>query len=425
MSTATATPATGMTAATETRTRLGPILVATDGTTSADAAVRAGGQLALRTGNAVHVLAVLEPAPIVAADYGILLPPIETEQARQDALEGRVRAQVRELVGPDNAWTIEIRHGDPASVIAHAGTELDARLIVLGLGHHDLLDRLFGGETALHALRIGHAPVLAVPRTFQHLPARIAIATDFSNASLAAGKAAIDMLPGLTMVYLAHVAPRLELQPEAYAAWINEYGTGVEPAFSRMRAELGLPRGVTVETITLTGKPSKALLEFAKAAHLDAIVTGSRGAGLIDRILVGSTATSLIRGAHCAVFAVPTAIGSEVPANRRDVEVPRADWTNRLEEFTRRNAGRQAILEVDDPEIGAQAQQRGYPFLGAAYDHHDGRIEIMLGEQNSTRHLTRGISDVRSVDLLQDSLGRDAVLRIAHGSGQTILTLVR
>jgi len=49
----------------------------------------------------------------------------------------------------------------------------------------------------------------------------------------------------------------------------------------------------------------------------------------------------------------------------------------------------------------------------------------MLGEQDSTRHFTRGISGVTSVDLLKDADGRDAVLRIAHGSGQTILTLVR
>jgi nucleotide-binding universal stress UspA family protein len=427
MSTAMATPATGATLVGAMPTHLGPLVVATDGTTSADAAIRAAAQYAQRANWPVTVVAVLEPAPIVAADYGILMPPIETEQARQQALEQRVRAQIREIVGSAAAnWTVEVRHGDPASTVARAARELDARLIVLGLGHHDLLDRLFGGETALHALRLARSPVLAVPQTFQHLPARIAIATDFSNASLAAGRTAIEMLPTLTMVYLAHVAPRLELQPEAYAAWINEYGTGVEPAFARLRAELNVPRGVTVETITLTGKPSRALLEFAKAAHLDAIVTGSRGAGLMDRILVGSTATSLIRGAHCTIFAVPTPLGAET-ATMGAVEtvVPETEWSARLAEFTKRNAGRQATLEVDDPEIGAQSQQSGYPFLGAAYDHNDRRIEIMLGEQASTRHFTRGITDVRSVDLLQDAHGRDAVLRIAHGSGQTILTLVR
>ena len=425
MSLATLSPNPSASRSTTAHTQLGPILVATDGTTAADAAVRAAAQLVARSGSAVHVLAVLEPTPIVATEYGILLPPTETEVARRDVLERRVRAQLREVVGGDSEWTLELLTGDPAAVIARTASELDARVIVLGLGHHDLLDRLFGGETALHALRRSHCPVFAVPQNFTHLPTRIAIAADFSATSLAAGQAALRLLPGLSVVYLAHVAPRLDMQPEAYAAWLSEYGGGMEQAFAKMRAELEIPAGVSVETMALTGKPSRALLEFAKAAHLDAIVTGSRGAGFVDRLLVGSTATALVRGAACAVLAVPAPLGKAPEVWGPSTEVGEADWATRLQDFTKRNAGRPALLEVDDPEYGAQAVHHGYPFLGAAYDHHDHRVEIMLGEQNSTRHFTRGIGDVHSVDLLLDALGRDAVLRIAHGSGQTILTLVR
>lgn len=402
----------------------GPVLVATDGTTSADAAIRAAAQYVARSATPVVVLAVLPPAPIVAADYGILLPPIETEQVRRDALEQRVRAQLREIVGPQCTWRVEFRTGDPASRIAAAATEYQAQVIVLGLGHHDLLDRLFGGETALHALRMSHVPVLAVPQGFKAMPARVAIATDFSPASLHAARTAVQLFaPWLSMVYIAHTAPRLELQPEAYAAWMTQYGSGVEPAFQRFVASLQLPPGVTVETITLNGKPSRAILEFGRAAHVDAIVTGSRGAGLIDRLLVGSTATGIVRGAQCTVLAVPQF--ASAGAGEHLEHVATEDWARVLSEFTRRNAGRSARLEVDDPDYGAQAQHHGYPFLGAAWDHHDQRVEIMMGEQDSTQHFTRGVSDVRSVDLLRDAQGRDVVLRIAHGSGQTILTLVR
>ncbi|MGQ0646289.1 MAG: universal stress protein [Gemmatimonadaceae bacterium] len=425
MSTTMATPATGAASVHETHTRLGPIVVATDGTSSSDAAVQAAVQLAERASAPIHVLTVLEPALIVAADYGVLLP-LEAEEVRQKALEQQVRTQIRQIAGPSAAWTVDLQEGDPVSVITRTARDLDARLIVMGIGHHNILDRLFGQETVLRTLRTTRSPVFAVPQTFQHLPSRIAIATDFSQASLDAGRAALALLPGLTMVYLAHAAPRLELQPEAYAAWLGEYGNGVAPAFERMLSELAVPAGVVVETITLTGKASRALLDFAKSAHLDALVTGSRGARLIERLLVGSTATALVRGAQCSVLAVPAALGSEREhGSTPETHVPREDWAHQLEEFTRRNAGRAASLEVDDPEIGAQAQHRGYPFLGAAYDHHDGRIEIMLGEQNSTRHLTRGISDVRSLSLLRDKEGRDSVLRVAHGEGQTILTLVR
>ena len=97
-----------------------------------------------------------------------------------------------------------------------------------------------------------------------------------------------------------------------------------------------------------------------------------------------------------------------------------------LEAFTRRNIGRLASLEVDDPELGAQAQEHGYPFLGVAWDHHDERVEIMLGDfEGVGRHLTRGIGGVTAIDVLRDNHGRDWILRLAHGTGQTILSFTR
>ncbi len=401
------------------RTNARPVVVASDGTTGSDAAVRIGAQLTAHDRAPLHVITVLPPAPLVAADYGVLLPPIDTEEQRKAALEARVQAQLREILGGADV-TLEVRTGDPASRVAAYAREAGARLVILGLGHHDLLDRIFGGETALHVLRQATVPVLAVPAQAQSLPTRVIVAMDFSAASVQAARAVLDTFPAVSILYLVHVAPRLDLQPEAYAAWMSEYSGGVEPAFTRIREELNVPASVTVETMTLTGKPSRALLDFARSAHVDAIVTGSRGAGFVDRMLIGSTATGLIRGAHSMVLGVPARAVSEIPGADAG-----SAWAALLTEFTRRNAGREATLEVDDVELGAQAVNRGYPFLGAAWDHHDKRVEVMMGEQDTTRHFTRGISGVTSVDVLRDAHGRDAVLRIAHGSGQTILTLVR
>jgi hypothetical protein len=76
--------------------------------------------------------------------------------------------------------------------------------------------------------------------------------------------------------------------------------------------------------------------------------------------------------------------------------------------------------------LGAQAQEHDYPFLGVAWDHHDERVEIMLGDFDGTgRHLTRGIGGVTAIDILRDEKGRDWILRILHGAGQTILALAR
>ncbi len=147
--------------------------------------------------------------------------------------------------------------------------------------------------------------------------------------------------------------------------------------------------------------------------------------------MVGSTATGIIRGAECAVLGVPTLyrrriVSQVTPEKVSGVPAEAAQWAGQLEVFTQRNAGRTVSLEVDDPELGAQFQVSGYPFLGASYDHNDRRVELMLGELGeSERHLSRGISDVRAVEVMRDAEGRDVALRVAHGEGQTLLLIER
>ncbi len=391
--------------------------------------MHAAAQMAAHSGADVFAIAVLEPIPLVSGDYGLLLPPTDAVEARREALGQRVREQVREVVGESAKWHIEILEGDPASVIARTAREHNARMIIMGIGHHELIDRLFGGETALRTLRLSRVPVWAVASTFKAIPTRAVVATDFSAASVRAARAAIGLFDSLSMVYLAHVAPRLEVQPEAFAIWLATYGEGLEPAFARVKAELQLPDSVRVETITLQGKPSRELLNFAQSTQADLLVTGSRGSGLLDRLLVGSTATGLVRGSAHSIFGVPAPLGNERlvrSPSAHEVSMDGAQWTKGLEAFTKRNAGRRSTLEVFDPDFGAQVQEHDYPFLGAAYDHHDRRVELMLGDFGIPgRHLTRGISNVTSIDELRDEKGRDWILRIRHGQGQTILTLAR
>jgi nucleotide-binding universal stress UspA family protein len=407
-------------------TQLGPIVCATDGTTSSDSALQLASQLAKRDKADLVVVAVLEPVPMLAAEYGMLLPPLETDQERRDALTGRVKLQMREIGGDaSNSWALDVRSGDPAVTIVRAATEVGARLIVMGQGHHDFVDRMLGSETAIHVIRRGRTPVLTVPVGCTQLPERVAIATDFSAASVHAARTALNLLPGIELVYVTHVAPTRDVPPSIYNAWLSAHNEGADRAFKRVVADLAIPDGTVAETMTLTGNPAKSLVEFAKAARLQLIVTGSRGAGFVDRLLVGSTATGLVRRAECCVLAVPTP-ATHSHADSDTVQLPRAQWAKGLQEFTDRNAARIASVEVDDMSFGAQAQLRDYPLLGAAYDHVDDRVDLMFGDQQSTRrHLSRGIPNPLSVDILRDKKGNDLALHIAHESGQTIVTFDR
>jgi nucleotide-binding universal stress UspA family protein len=104
---------------------------------------------------------------------------------------------------------------------------------------------------------------------------------------------------------LVHVAPRWDLQPTAFVEWRAEYERGVGPAFERVIRELEAPRNISVATSIREGKTTKELLNAADELSADVIVVGSKGLGFLDRVLVGSTATGVIRGAHCSVFAFP------------------------------------------------------------------------------------------------------------------------
>jgi hypothetical protein len=78
---------------------------------------------------------------------------------------------------------------------------------------------------------------------------------------------------------------------------------------------------------------------------------------------------------------------------------------------------------VDDVNVGAQAEMSGYHFLGATYEPRDGRASLMFGDTTGMGpHLVRGISKVRSVDILRGSHDKpDVALAISHSGGQTLL----
>ncbi len=283
------------------------IFLATHGMKESDAAVRAADQLAEASERSVTVVAILEPPPLVAGEYGFVIPVDDLVEERRDVLLERVRGQLKDVLGRAPGWPIELRSGDPPATIAKVADAADADVIVMGLGHHHMMDRVFGGETTLHTLRAARTPIFAVPQSYSTRPQRAIVGVDFSGAGMAAAQRALSVLPSLTSVTLLHVAPRWDLQPTAYAEWRAEYERGVGPAFERVIRELDATPNVRVTTAIREGKTTKELIAAADDEKADVIIVGSKGLGFLDRVLVGSTATGVIRGAHCSVFAFPVA----------------------------------------------------------------------------------------------------------------------
>lgn len=403
----------------------GPLLVATDATTASDSAMRLADRLSQRSGRDVIVLSVQATAHIAAAEMQMVVPPgYETE--RRDGLRALVREQLSRT-GVDANWRIEILSGDPATNIVRVATEHAASLVIMGLGEHGMYDRLMGDETVLRVLRLGSVPVLAVAPGFDSLPRRVLATTDFTPSSVRAASLASDVMSNDGTLTLAHVIPD-DVDASNWKSPNAAFQGTLGRAFDLAIARIGVSANGRVERCVVAGDPATSLLQLVEHTHPDLIVAGSHGRGFLSRLMLGSVSQRLVRAARCSVLVAPPEDGpnylDEVPAVT--TRFASYEWSERLEEFTRRNASRGATLEVIDPDVGAQVEQRGFPFLGASFDPRDGRVQIMLGDARlHGRHLTRMISGVSAVQVLRDRSGRDVLLRVAHGRGQTLLTLER
>ena len=63
--------------------------------------------------------------------------------------------------------------------------------------------------------------------------------------------------------------------------------------------------GVAYETIEDIGDPARVLIEYCDTVDADLLVVGRRGAGLIERIVLGSVANRVAHDAPCPVMLIP------------------------------------------------------------------------------------------------------------------------
>jgi nucleotide-binding universal stress UspA family protein len=402
----------------------GPLIVATDTTTASDSAMRLAHTIAYRSHCAVIVVSVHVPMPMSAPEMQMAVPP-SMEADRREALRGQVKDQLFRT-GIDEDWQVVIATGDPSATIVRVARENEASLVIMGLGEHGLFDRLLGDETVIRVLRLGTVPVLAVAPGFEDLPGRVLATTDFTPSSIRAASLAADLMsPGGTLT-LAHVLSD-DVDPANWQSTNAGYNGTLGRAFDLAISRIGIGQPENIERCVLAGDPGRALARLVNATRPDLIVAGSHGHGFLTRLRLGSVSQQLVRGAKCSVLVAPPEEGpsflDEVPA--ATTRFAAYEWSERLEEFTRRNTGRIATLEVIDPEIGAQIEEKGFPFIGAAFDPRDGQVQVMVGDFDGNRHLTRNIMGVTAVQVLRDRQGRDMLLRVAHGRGQTLLTLER
>lgn len=287
-----------------------PVLLATDGTNAAGAAVRFTGALARNRHAAPLVLTVLPPLANRREDPAAAAGA-PTDQSAEAERRGRQLRDIREHLGafggrgPGGAvtWPVDLAVGRPAATIVQEARRRDVGSIVVGLRRHGTLDRLFRDETALIVVRTAAVPVLAIAPTLTDLPRCVIAAVDFSRASLAAARAAASVLADGATLLLVHVQPEMG-SVRAAAGYGTAYSQGVGSAFTRLHQELDVPAGVAVEPVLLRGDATTELLALADRVGADLIAVGGQSQGP-DRLSLESVTRSLVREGRVSLLVVP------------------------------------------------------------------------------------------------------------------------
>jgi len=282
----------------------GPILVATDGTVPGDSAFRAASAIAAKLCATVEVVIVVYPLPVLVPEPSVLMQPLIASPEMLSASRDRVIARTRPLAPEGLKWHVDVEYGRPSAEITDKAHSRHARLIVIGLVHHNVVDRILDGDTALEVVRKSHAPVLLASQDWTGLPKHAVFAVDFSVQSMAAARVGLRLMSDTSTIVLAHVRQPVTMF-DGVGIWEEEYEQVATRELGRFAEALNVPSGMHVEQKVLSGNPSASLLDFAQRTEADLVVAGTRGAGLMQRLLVGSVATRLMHHSTRSLLIVP------------------------------------------------------------------------------------------------------------------------
>lgn len=137
---------------------------------------------------------------------------------------------------------------------------------------------------------------------------RLAVAVDGSPESRRAVEAAAELakLAGATLQLVTVVRP-----PEG---WWGIEGSPPTPeamssAIASARSELLAPiqrsLDIEAEAVLEVGEPGGAIINYCSENDIDMLFVGRRGAGVVERVMMGSVADRLAHNAPCPVVIVP------------------------------------------------------------------------------------------------------------------------
>jgi len=293
------------------------IILATDGSDSALAAVDFLARFPFPQDSEVTVVTVIDPSLFHADDMERLE---EGERAAIAATEGSLRHEAQQLLESESVrlreagWsgTTEVRFGAPAHEIVKAAEENGADLIVLGSRGTGVIKRFLMGGVSHHVLHYAPCSVLLVrhpSRIPLEAPWHILLAYDDSKPAKQAVElcgslplAPTDRVTALTVLPLVTIY-RQDIRQRLSPFWHQKKRAARESLQAAVNAVQWSTPQVTTE---LREGPSicEEILDAADRTDSDLIILGDKGTGAFEKLLLGSVTNRAARHATCAVWVV-------------------------------------------------------------------------------------------------------------------------
>jgi nucleotide-binding universal stress UspA family protein len=144
-------------------------------------------------------------------------------------------------------------------------------------------------------------------------PEVVVAATDGSEGSIRACHVAVNVARawGSKLLLVTVVRPPegwwgIGGAPPTATALSNALDNAQQEALDRTIESLDLT-DVDYETVEELGDPAATIVGFCEQHKADLLVIGRRGAGLIERFILGSVADRLVHYAPCPVMVIPPA----------------------------------------------------------------------------------------------------------------------
>jgi nucleotide-binding universal stress UspA family protein len=147
---------------------------------------------------------------------------------------------------------------------------------------------------------------------------KVLVGVDGSAGGFAAVRSAGRVVdPAHDQVVLYYTPPQIHARNAGPDICERARTALADAIFAEARGDLPATLAASAEVIVGTQNPRQGLLAAAEQSHAGMIVVGARGAGRIEKLLLGSVSTAVVRQAHVPVLVVRPSESSAVQAPLR------------------------------------------------------------------------------------------------------------